>query len=216
MDEFLKSIYTDNLLVFNAAQYSLGKAKNSQGYWQWDLKQIERIGSTDNLVKFMMGKMQKLPQPTQDVLSLATCVGGEFDLKTTSIICEKSPKSVFEHLTPAINAGLIIALSELDEQFIQNYKFGHDRIQQAAYALIDEAQKLLIHLKIGRLLWENTQPEELSEKIFQFIDHLNLGHRLISDRPKRNKIAQLNLLAGQKAKAANAYEAALKYFKIGQ
>ncbi len=217
VNEFLKSIYTDNLLVFNAAQYSLGEAKNRQGYWQWDLKQIERIGSTDNLVKFMMGKMQKLPQPTQEVLSLVACVGAEFDLNTISIIGEKSPGSVFEHLTPAINAGLIIPLSELDEQlFIQDYKFGHDRIQQGAYALIDEAQKLLIHLKIGRLLWENTQPEELSEKIFQFIDHLNLGHRLISDRPKRNEIARLNLLAGQKAKAANAYETALKYFKTGQ
>ncbi len=209
VNEFLKSIYQDNLLVFNAA--------NPQGYWQWDLKQIERIENTDNMVKFMIGKMQKLPPSTQEVLSLAACIGAEFDLNTIALISDKMAELLFENLTPTINAGLIIPLSELDEQLlIQNYKFGHDRIQQAAYDLIDQQQKLAIHLKIGRLLWENTEPEELSDKIFKIVDHLNLGQQLIGDRPERNQIARLNLLAGQKAKAANAYEAALKYFQIGQ
>jgi predicted ATPase/GAF domain-containing protein/tRNA A-37 threonylcarbamoyl transferase component Bud32 len=217
INEFLKSIYADNLLVFNPAQYSVNEAKNHRGYWQWDLKQIERISSTDNLVKFMMGKMQKLPPFTQEILSLAACIGTEFDLNTISIICGKSAESLFENLTPTINAGLIIPLSELDEQLlIQNYKFGHDRIQQGAYDLIDEAQKRSIHLQIGRLLWSHTPPEELAEKIFKIVDHLNLGQQLISDRPERDEIARLNLLAGQKAKAANAYDAALKYLKLGQ
>jgi predicted ATPase/GAF domain-containing protein len=226
INEFLKSIYTDKLLVFNAAQYSGAGAKNHRGYWQWDLKQIEKIGSTDNLVKFMMSKMQKLPPSTQEVLSLAACVGAEFDLNTISLISGKSVESLFANLAPTIDLGLIIPLSELDEQLlIQNYKFGHDRIQQGAYALIEESQKLSIHLQIGRLLWEHTPPEELAEKIFKIVDHLNLGQQLISDNYQaylkdnclhRNEIAKLNLLAGEKAKAANAYDAALQYFKLGQ
>jgi predicted ATPase/GAF domain-containing protein/tRNA A-37 threonylcarbamoyl transferase component Bud32 len=217
INEFLKSIYADNLLVFNPAQYSVNEAKNHRGYWQWDLKQIERISSTDNLVKFMIGKMRKLPQSTQEILSLAACIGTEFDLDTISIICGKSAESLFANLTPTINAGLIIPLSELDERLlIQNYKFGHDRIQQGAYNLIDEAQKRSIHLQIGRLLWSHTSAEELAEKIFKIVDHLNLGQQLISDRSQCAEIAQLNLLAGQKAKAANAYDAALKYLKLGQ
>ena len=217
INEFLKSIYADNLLVFNPAQYSVNEAKNHRGYWQWDLKQIERISSTDNLVEFMIGKMRKLPQSTQEILSLAACIGAEFDLNIISIICGKSAESLFENLTPTINTGLIIPLSELDERLlIQNYKFGHDRIQQGAYDLIDEAQKRSIHLQIGRLLWSHTPAEELAEKIFKIVDHLNLGQQLISDRSQRAEIARLNLLAGQKAKAANAYDAALKYLKLGQ
>ncbi|MEY2834272.1 MAG: hypothetical protein RLZZ574_3532, partial [Cyanobacteriota bacterium] len=121
------------------------------------------------------------------------------------------------NLTPTINTGLIIPLSELDERLlIQNYKFGHDRIQQGAYNLIDEAQKRSIHLQIGRLLWSHTPAEELAENIFKIVDHLNLGQQLISDCSQCAEMAQLNLLAGQKAKAANAYDAALKYFKLGQ
>ena len=211
INEFLKSIYANNLLVFDASHFD-----TKEGSWQWDLKQIERIASTDNLVEFMMGIMQKLPQSTQDVLSLAACIGAEFDLQTISIVSERSPQELWQSLTPAIDVGLIIPLSELNEQLlIKDYKFGHDRIQQGAYALIDDGHKLLVHLKIGRLLWKNTE-QELSEKLFKIVDRLNLCERLITERWERDEIARLNLLAGQQAKAANAYEAALKYFKLGQ
>ena len=216
VNEFLKTIYSEDLLIFNPPKQS-AKIKSLRGAWQWNLQGIEKISSTDNMVQFMVEKMQKLPQSTQKVLSLAAFFGAEFNLNTISIICKKPASELFENLTPAIDAGLVIPLSELDEQLlIQDYKFGHDRIQQAAYALIDEEQKLFTHLKIGRLLWKNTQPEELPEKIFKIIDHLNLGHQLISDQTERNEIAKLNLLAIHKAKLANAYDAALEYFQIGQ
>jgi PAS domain S-box-containing protein len=217
VNEFLKSIYSENLLVFNPFYHSSAQPKNSQRYWQWELNQIQRVDSSDNLVKFMIGKMQKLPESTQKALSLAACLGSEFNLNTISTICKKSAFEIFKDLTPAIDLGLIIPLSELDERLlIQDYKFGHDRIQQGAYALIDEGEKPFIHLKIGRLLWKNIQPDELPEEIFKIVDHLNLGHQLITHQPELNEIARLNLLASQKAKSTNAYEAALKYLKIGQ
>ncbi len=87
VNEFLKSIYAENLLVFNAAQNFVTQAKNPRGNWQWDLQEIKRSGSTDNMVEFMVGKMQKLPKSTQNVLSLAACIGAEFDLNTISMIC---------------------------------------------------------------------------------------------------------------------------------
>ncbi|MGB5715285.1 MAG: serine/threonine-protein kinase PknK, partial [Waterburya sp.] len=215
VNEFLKTIYSDKLLVFNPTEQSF--RKDSKTAWQWNLPEIEKISSTDNMVKFMMGKMAKLPQSAQEVLSLAACFGAKFDLNTISMILGKSSEELFNNLNIAIAEGLIISLSELDEQLlIQDYKFGHDRIQQAAYTLIDESEKFSIHLKIGRLLWENTPPQELLEKIFQIVDHLNLGQQLVHEPKEKIEITKLNLSAGQKAKVANAYEAALKYFKIGQ
>ncbi len=217
VSEFLKTIYSENLLVFTYFHNDNIQFKKSQGYWQWDLKKIKRIASTDNLLTFTIGKMQKLPRSTQDILSLAACIGAEFDLNTISIISEQPATEIFHHLTPAIHTGLIITLSELDEQLlIQDYKFGHDRIQQAAYTLIEPTEKPLTHLKIGRLLWQNIQADELSDKIFKIVDHLNLGYELITDRVERDETAKLNLLAGQKAKVANAYEAAFKYLEIAQ
>lgn len=212
VNEFLKSIYADNLLVFRPNSTTEAKY---QGAWQWNLKQIEKIASTDNLVKFMMGIMQKLPQITQDILGFAACVGTEFDLNIISLVCEKPIEELWKSLTSAIDTGLIIPLSELNEQLlIEDYKFGHDRIQQGAYTLLDEQQKQVTHLKIGRSLWKNSR--DLSQNVFKVVDHLNIGKQLINDHQEQTEIARLNLLAGQKAKAANAYDTALKYLNIGR
>ncbi len=95
------------------------------------------------------------------------------------------------------------------------YKFLHDRVQQAAYSLIDEADKKLTHLKIGKLLLQNTTPEEQTENIFALVNQLNLGIEFIISSTEKHELAQLNLIAGSKAKSSAAYESALKYLRIG-
>ncbi|HEY9609719.1 response regulator, partial [Allocoleopsis sp.] len=193
------------------------------GFWQWDISNIEALGITDNVVELMISKVKKLPPITQQVLRLAACVGASFDLNTLSIISEQSPHQISFELTPALQSGLILPISELDEQLlIQNYKFLHDRVQEAAYALIDEAQKTAVHLQIGRMLLQNIAPSSLIDEIFEIVDHLNLGVGtgtgtlpLHIHQEERDEIAKLNLMAGQKAKAATAHEAALEYFNTG-
>jgi PAS domain S-box-containing protein len=204
--EFLKLLHSENLLTFDAQQLS----------WQWNLTEIEAQDITDNVVELLLRQLQKLPEATQQVLSIAACVGSEFDLETLAIVCEKSPKAISQDLLATIQAGLIQPLSELDEDLlVQEYKFLHDRVQQAAYALIDESQKQVVHLQIGRNLLEKTSPEQRSDRLFEIIDHLNQGLKLVTARSERTEIARLNLRAGQKAKAATAYEAAFKYFTTG-
>jgi PAS domain S-box-containing protein len=213
--EFLKLLYGENLLTFDAQQLS----------WQWNLAEIEAQDITANVVELLLRQLQKLPEATQQVLSIAACVGSEFDLETLALsaernsegtVCEKSPKAIFQDLLEAIQAGLIQPLSDLDEDLlVQEYKFLHDRVQQAAYALIDESQKQVVHLQIGGNLLEKTSPEQRSDRLFEIIDHLNQGLKLVTARSERIEIARLNLTAGQKAKAATAYEAAFKYFTTG-
>ncbi|MEP0874042.1 PAS domain S-box protein [Trichocoleus desertorum AS-A10] len=204
--EFLKLLHSENLLTFDAQQLS----------WQWNLAEIEAQDITDNVVELLLRQLQKLPEATQQILSIAACIGAEFDLETLAIVCEKSPKAIFQDLLAAIQAGLIQPLSDLDEDLlVQEYKFLHDRVQQAAYALIDESQKQVVHLQIGRNLLEKTSPEQRSDRLFEIIDHLNQGLELVTARSERTETARLNLMAGQKAKAATAYEAAFKYFTTG-
>ncbi|MBD3884216.1 PAS domain S-box protein, partial [Phormidium tenue FACHB-886] len=213
--EFLKLLHSENLLTFDAQQLS----------WQWNLAEIEAQDITDNVVELLLRQLQKLPEATQQTLCIAACVGSEFDLETLAFsaernsegtVCEKSPKAIFQDLLAAIQAGLIQPLSDLDEDLlVQEYKFLHDRVQQAAYALIDESQKQVVHLQIGRNLLEKTSPEQRSDRLFEIIDHLNQGLKLVTARSERTEIARLNLMAGQKAKAATAHEAAFKYFTTG-
>ncbi|BAY73374.1 serine/threonine protein kinase and signal transduction histidine kinase with GAF and PAS/PAC sensor (plasmid) [Trichormus variabilis NIES-23] len=204
--EFLRMLHGENLLTFDAKNLC----------WQWDIAQIQAQNITDNVVELLLNKLEKLPHDTRHILQLAACVGAEFDLDTLSIICEKSSKIVFQDLLVAIQIGLIQPLSELDENLlVQEYKFLHDRVQQAAYALIDETHKQVVHLQIGRQMLENNSLEQITDRLFEIVDNLNQGIDLVTDKLERHKIASLNLSAGQKAKAATAYEAALNYFNLG-
>jgi predicted ATPase len=207
VNEFLKTLYAENLLSFGLENLS----------WRWDITHIEGKNITDNVVELMLGKLKKLLPATQQVLQFAACVGADFDLSTLSIICESSHGEIFPQLIAAAQSGLIVPTSELDEQLlVQDYKFLHDRVQQAAYALIDESQKQVVHLQIGRNLLEKTLPEKLSDRLFEIVDHLNQGIELVSERAERNEIARLNLIAAQKAKAAIAYTIAKKYLASGR
>ncbi|WDD36235.1 AAA family ATPase (plasmid) [Nostoc sp. UHCC 0926] len=202
VSEFLRMLHSENLLTFDAENLS----------WQWNIAQIQAQDITDNVVELMLIKLKKLPDVTQQILRLAACVGAEFNLETLSIVCEKSPKTVFLDLLAAIQGEFIQPLSELDEDLlIEEYKFLHDRVQQASYTLIDESQKQIAHLQIGRNLLGKTLPERLSDRLFEIVDHLNHGIELVAEQPERNEIARLNLIAGQKAKAAIAYSMAQKY-----
>ena len=214
-NEFFKALYQNNLLTFDW----------QQGRWQWDIAKIEKRCITDNVVELMIDKLKKLPVVTQEVLRLAACVGNHFDLQTLAIINKKSPEATFSELLPAVKRGVILPTSELEALagevidsplLIFNYKFLHDRVQQAAYSLIDEQQKKLIHLQIGRLLLANTSPEQKADRIFDLVAHFNQARELIQDSQEKLELVQLNLEAGKKAKGATAYTAAKEYLQIGK
>ncbi|MEH1972675.1 MAG: AAA family ATPase [Nostoc sp.] len=95
------------------------------------------------------------------------------------------------------------------------YKFLHDRVQQAAYFLIPDTQKQIAHLKIGQLLLTHTPVAKQDEKLFEIVNQLNIGKSLIVDLFEQIELAQLNLKAGQKARAATAYTAAFEYCTTG-
>ncbi|MBE9187508.1 AAA family ATPase [Microcoleus sp. LEGE 07076] len=206
VNEFLKTLYAENLLNFDFERQ----------IWQWNIARIEAMGITDNVVELMIGKLKKLPDSTQQVLRLAACVGASFDLNTLSIISEKSTSEVSKDLTTAVQSGLILPASELDEQLlIQDYKFLHDRVQQAAYSLNDEKHKQEIHLKIGRILLNKLEKSESEERIFDIVNHLNKVQSLLGDKSEKEQLARLNLIAARKAKFSSAYQPALIYITNG-
>ncbi|MFW9265433.1 ATP-binding protein, partial [Nostoc sp. CALU 546] len=220
--QLIQALYQEKLLKFDFAN----------ARWQWSLEDIQAIGITDkNVVELVASRVEKLPSLTQDVLKLAACVGDRFSLDVLSIVNEKSPSLTANDLHSALQAGLILPLSEayriplvfnqeeavnlnLDTSRV-GYKFLHDRVQQAAYSLIPEELKKSTHLKIGQLLLQNTPKEEIEANIFDIVNQLNVGILNLTEQSEKTELARLNLIAGRKAKASTAYEAALKYFTNG-
>jgi len=233
--QFLNTLYEENLLDFDL----------NQGRWLWELQRIEDQNVTANVVDLIISKIQQLPSDTVEVMTLAACIGNQFDLNTLTQVTSSPGQKTAEILWNALDAGLIRPIGTMyrffsstdptliqsddfrhktrtwlnagDEDFLfkVKYEFVHDRVQQAAYDLIPLEKRNETHLKIGRLLLQNTPPDQQEEKIFDIVNHLNIGSRLITDAGEIEKLANLNLSVGKKAKASAAYEKAYEYLETG-
>jgi predicted ATPase len=95
------------------------------------------------------------------------------------------------------------------------YKFAHDRVQQAIYSLLAETERQVVHRQIGRLLLQNIPTTEHENHIFDIVNHLNQAQARITAPAERRELAQLNLTAGRKANANAAYEPAYAYLRRG-
>jgi len=177
--------------------------------WTWDLHQIEARDLSDNVVDLMVRKLRRLAPETQAVLQVAAYLGNKFDLTSLAQACGKSEADVEAHLAAAVREDLI-AYTEGAGKFL------HDRIQQAAYALIKETQRASMHLQIGRALSTQRQPEWVDTHLFEIVNQLNRGAALITSPAERERVAMLNLRAGQRARQSTAYTAALNYAAAGE
>src|ERR1700691_4201267 len=65
------------------------------------------------------------------------------------------------------------------------------------------------------LLAEHTPAEKREEAIFEIVNQLNRGSHLITSVEDRERVADLNLIAGRRAKLSTAYDSALKYLRAG-
>ncbi len=214
--QFLKSLHEDGLLVFDHA---------ARG-WSFDLQRIEQAQITDNVVDLMTRKLRGLALPTQESVTLAACIGNRFSLPVLALVRERSLREVAAELWPAIEEGLVLPTTEryepltaAPEEVLASaspaFKFLHDRVQQAAYALIPEDQRKPVHLRIGRLLLAGEDASPSEDRLFEIVSHLNFGADIITDADERLRLARLNLQAGQKAKESAAFRAALDYFRAG-
>jgi PAS domain S-box-containing protein len=216
LNEFLKSLYIEGLIGFD----------HTSGTWQWDLRHIETRDMTDNVVELMANRVQQLAPATQMVLKLAACIGNQFDLETLAVVNEQSQRATAIELWEAVVEGLVLPLSDaykvveidvagLTDTVRTEYRFTHDRIQQAVYSLIPKDERQAVHWRVGHLLLRSIPPEEHEERIFDIVYQLNRGRGLATDTAECMKLARLNLLAGRRAIESAAYEAALSYIETG-
>jgi PAS domain S-box-containing protein len=195
--QFLSSLVEQGLLTFD----------HDGGRWSWDIDRIQGKGYTDNVVDLMVGKLTRLPTETQNALQQLACLGNIAEITALSMVLGISEEQLDTTLWPARH-------QELVERVAGTYRFVHDRVQEAAYRLIPEQLRGEAHLRIGRLLAANT-PSEKPEAIFDIVNQLNRGASLMTSMQERERLAGLNLRAGERAKASTAYVSALNYLNAG-
>jgi len=197
--QFLHAFADEGLLAFDPQAQR----------WNWDLQRIHAKGYADNVVDLMVGKLARAPPATRRALEDLACLGNLVDNTSLAIALGAPEGEIHAALWDAVR-------QELVERLPDSYRFVHDRVQEAAYALIPGSELAAAHLRIGRRLVAETPPEKREERIFEIVGQLNRAAALIVVQDEREDLAELNLIAGKRAKAAAAHNAALMYFTAGR
>ena len=196
--QFLQVLADEGLLAFD----------HQRARWSWDLGGIHAKRYTENVVELLAGKLTRLPIEMRGALQQLSCLGSIADVALLSIVRGTSKEEVHASLWEAQRQQLI-------DHVDGSYRFVHDRVHEAAYALIPEESRAEAHLTIGRLLVSQTPPEKRDEAIFEIVNQLNRGAALITYQDEREQLAELNLDAGKRAKASSAHASALTYLTAG-
>lgn len=190
--------------------------------WGWNLAALEQADYTDNVVDLLLEKIRRLPADTQQLLQLAAAIGNRFRLDTLALLFERSPAQTQHALWPALDAGLIQPQDQLYKYLATgaaetdvSYRFLHDRVQQAAYALAGADARPALHLRIGRLRLRHASAQQREEQLFAIVEQLNAGSALIDTDDEKLQLAELNRQAGVKARRSAAFQATLRHLNAG-
>jgi len=215
--EFLKSLYLKHHFEFDVANQC----------WNWDIDDLRGEEITDNVVELMASRLQGLGEAPRKILTIASCIGNRFGLNALAMVSEKTELELLRLLRRAFDEDLIIPdthtyrhlrlieiLQENEDSIGENltFRFAHDRIQQAAYAMLDEGERQRIHYRLGKGLLESSSKKMRAAQLFEIVNHLNAASDLIEKGEEQQKFVALNHRAGKQAKKSTAFQAALRYF----
>jgi len=176
--------------------------------WKWNISAIEALKYADNVVDLMEKKLAVYPEDTREILGIASCIGNIFEMETLEAASGKS----LTELLPLLAAPMIDDVITLKD----TAAFTHDRLQEAAYRLLDENRITEIHYAIGNYLYRTFYDADSSDKyLFRIVDHLNAAIGIVADVTERKNLIEVNLKAGKRALNSVAYKSALHYISIG-
>lgn len=213
--ELLEELYRQSAFHFLA----------DAGHWGFDADAIERARLGSSYAETIARRLNDLPSDTLQLLQIAACIGNRFELGLLARASDRSVSEVVAALARGVEQRLIVA-EGAEYRMLRTslphgtnlraeavLRFQHDRVQAAAYALLDAAERAALHLEIGRLLLASSPEGERGERLLEIVNHLNMGCEHLSTSEERTSLAVLNTRAGRRAKRSAAYAIAAAYFE---
>ena len=128
--QFLTALAEERLLRFDPREAN----------WQWDVDRIRTRRITDNIVDFLVGKLNRIPNATRETLKALASLGNNAETVTLTVVRGGSAEGLHSDLQAAVREGLVVRLGS-------SYRFVHDRVQEAAYSLIPKEMRAEVHLQ---------------------------------------------------------------------
>lgn len=189
--------------------------------WIWNWGENDPSGDpehADLLFDYMMDSIDRLPGDTRLALLEASCLGSEFELGQLASWRSESAERTLALLRPAIDRQIIACMDEatvngeLPREAVR-LRFVHDRLQEAANAMLDAEASGRVHWYAGNYWLDHPDPAKRERHLYDAAGHLNKGNRFAMRPEDADRLVRANAGAGRKAKSATAFEAALVYFR---
>jgi predicted ATPase len=212
--EFLLALHTRREVTFEPAERR----------WVWDVESVRRVSVTANVVDLVLVRLRALPAETTRLLAMAACRGATVDAEQVLQAADRPRSEVARGLVRLMEERLLEPLGEVFDDLnalatgrregpvAGGLRFPHDRVQEAALALLPPGERQAIHLRLGRMMLASGEPER---DPFPVLDQLNRALDGIDRPEERLTVARLNLAAGKRARRSGAFDAALAYLEAG-
>jgi len=208
--QFLDTLKEKKLILFDV--------KNTSWYWHHD--ELHKENMTSNVIELLSQKFITLPIETQHALKFASSINNRFSLKMLASVIGKPQNIIAQALEPALLEGILRPLDINYRYATQkviyqdvNYRFAHDNLQKAAYALLPEDLRTKTHLQIALTLESKLSEQDKQKELFNIVNHYNIASDLIVTDPSIHNLINLNIEAGKKAMSSTAFSSALNYFE---
>ncbi len=176
--------------------------RDKDGVFSLDMNSVTSIPVEADVVEYLIKKIESLKPRDMEFLTHVSILGNRFSLDTIHFIFDEGDVRYADVIQELVREHLLIKSGE-------NLLFSHDRVQQAARALLDDDKARALHLKAAKNTREALDAQGLAhEAIEKYIYHYNAAAELVTDVKQRLELAKLNTMLGKRLKGNAAYQAA--------
>ncbi|GHC99838.1 hypothetical protein GCM10007320_56750 [Pseudorhodoferax aquiterrae] len=128
--------------------FDTGALRRVQGDWQWDTRAVQALPSSDNLVAGLIEELHRMPAAAQALAGGCACLDGAIDTAVLAAASGMPHAALEQQLLPLLRQAIVCSPSGARGDL----RFCHDRMQEAARALLAPAERAQWHLALARAL----------------------------------------------------------------
>ncbi|HEY4065967.1 MAG TPA: AAA family ATPase, partial [Burkholderiaceae bacterium] len=200
-----------------------GQLRSVGGRWQWDAAALDALPGSENVVADLLRELRRLPADVRHLAGGCACLGGAIDVDILAAATGAPAQRIDAWLTPLLQRDILLTTTPADVLDAQGatlqarggarrLRFCHDRMQQAAYASLDEAERVRWHIAIARELGRRAPVSEgPAAPRFSAANHYALSIAAITAPDEAQRVFELLLAAARDALASAGFEPALRF-----
>ena len=185
--------------------FGSGALRRVQGHWQWDMRAVEALPSSDNLVAGLIDELHHMPASAQALAGGCACLAGAIDVAALAAASGVPPAALEQQLLPLLRHAILCSPPGAGGRL----RFSHDRMQEAALALLAPDQRAQWHLGLARALARGLTSGDAGAAAGHYLEVLD-GPLLGAPAAELAQAAALLLQAGREALAQGANAQALR------